>query len=227
MPDDGSKPVHRHFLRSLVLGCFVVSGIFIFTGEDRRGLYLLNRDNALAGMTDAAQPDSFDIVYGELGNSRRTLAHTGDAGRSRLIANRRLRTGGPAADRPGSIGDILSPGARRTIDRADDTVGVATAVVPTAIGGGVFDPVTGLGPATPLGQGTGPVGVVIPGGPGDPTDPDNPGDPDEPTDPVVPAVPEPASWILMIFGIGMLGMVLRRCAMPVGIGPTGIGPATA
>lgn len=80
------------------------------------------------------------------------------------------------------------------------------------------DPTTPTNPTNPTDPTTptNPTNPTDPGTPTDPTDPTTPIDPTDPTPPITTpdpgpgAVPEPASWALMILGIGVVGASLRR-----------------
>lgn len=75
--------------------------------------------------------------------------------------------------------------------------GAPADIPPTA-----FTPV----PFPPIGG----VPIIVPGGPGGPVDPSPPVDP--PVDPPIipPAVPEPATWLMLIAGFGVVGSAMRR-----------------
>lgn len=70
--------------------------------------------------------------------------------------------------------------------------------VPPVVGGG------GGGGGGPPGGGGSPPG----GGP-------PPGPPSAPPPPVMPAIPEPSTWLMMLFGFGTIGWVLRREGVPI------------
>ena len=183
----------RHFSKFVVSGIIGTALLSSFAEQDRRSLFFGDREEAFAvsevGASNFDGGGPYSIYLADRTGDRRPT-------RSRRIP-RALPTGlpGDGAFNPISVGVGGSdPGA------SADALQLASVDTPAVL-------VPSAGPSgsngnfgSPIGQASGPVGdlVIVP------TDPD-PG----PVDPVVPAVPEPASWILMIIGVGLLGSTLR------------------
>jgi hypothetical protein len=124
------------------------------------------------------------------------------------------RTGGGEAD-PGAFG-LRIPQIRTTTDRTSpqssqssflpppDTAMVESATTTTPMASGV--PGTDLIGLPGLGYGDPGAGGGLPGS----SNGTLPGGGGGPIGGTTPAVPEPASWVIMLFGIGVVGAVMRR-----------------
>ena len=219
----------RFFPAMMVLGLAVAAGIASFSESDRRGLLRWDRPAAFAA-SETNQPNSYDIVY--LGYSRssaigsfpgrRTTAESGPGVGARRIIPRRgddlgdtLGTGAPstAIASPLAGNGPVGPGSGQSVIPALQPSGNnPAALTPFAPGN-----LGGIG-ATPPGLIAAPGAGTPPPATGDGTPPPSTGDGTPPrgtgdgTPPVVPAVPEPAAWLLMILGVGMLASALRANA---------------
>lgn len=193
VPASGKSPYRLYTRMMPVLG--VAAVIASFAEADQRGLLFRSSDTAFFAEDSAlAVPNGGTIAYLTSGADRPYGA------RRRTVAARPGARSGLAVI-PATIEDPASAGggASRLIDAAPAAVerpvtlsAISPAGTGTAVGG---QPAPGPGfPESPIG--------LIADNAGNP-DPNNPG-------PVVPAVPEPASWLLMIIGVGWLGLSLRR-----------------
>jgi hypothetical protein len=90
--------------------------------------------------------------------------------------------------------------------RAQEVIDPASRTNPGAPGGGIPAPPGGGG----IGGGVGGGGGIGDGGGGGGGGPPGPNPPGPPTPPVVTPVPEPATWLMMIAGVALLGLQLRR-----------------
>lgn len=203
-----------------------------FVDQDRRGLAFFTEPEifAVEQSVDNAQPTEFPIVWGEpLGSTSNRVSNPfGSPRTNRQVAEAPLRedpfiTRNPVGSSNGDSGaptslnaDEISSGAtqlaqtntnaRQTPASADldrsVPAGVATPPVPQVV------PV--IAPSVP-GFFPGSTFIVTPGAnvpPGSVT-PSTPTTPATPVDPIIPAVPEPSSWLMMILGVGILGLMLR------------------
>lgn len=193
MAEMGTEPARspfRLYIRLLpALGVATLVGSFI--EADQRGLLFQSGDIALLAEDAAlAVPNQPMGMYFGVGDMRDRGARGRDFVRrppaSRILAGIPADLGsdnavGPA---PGSSRTILEQPPRE--GQASPTIASAT-TTPAAT-----QPGTGsFGPSFP----DSPIGLIA-------VDTTTPG-------PVVPAVPEPASWLLMILGVGWLGLALR------------------
>jgi hypothetical protein len=188
-----ARTQYRLYVR-MVPALGLIAMISSFAEADRRGLLFDSGDFALlADSTALAMPNgtsgSSGMYFG--------VAQTGDLGaRQRSI-------GGRPASRI-----VSAPLLATNVAPAGPSAGVASPLVED--GAGPSQPIPGLAgiPTANAATVTRNQGASGPGFPDSPigliaVSTDTPG-------PVVPAVPEPASWLLMIFGVGWLGLSLRR-----------------
>jgi hypothetical protein len=116
----------------------------------------------------------------------------------------------PVLDRPASpIPADLANLPNRVMDVIEPGSAPAGALPATPGSGGIPLPIPplpgGSGGAIPPGTGT-PPGTGDPSGPQPPAPPVPP----PPSPPVVSDVPEPSTWLMMIVGVGLIGLQLRR-----------------
>jgi hypothetical protein len=199
----------RFFPITMVIGLILVVGLVSFSEQDRRGLLLWDRPDALADGADAQLPGSYEIAY--LGYSRASYGLNDRTARSgdRLLRHA-VPTGGRATDTDPTGARRIIPG-RRDADSFGSSEPLLQDALPLAdIGPGsapLIAQSAGNGPFTPGnlgGSGPTPPGIIGPIETG--TAPPATG---EDTPPVVPAVPEPAAWLLMILGVGLLAGAMR------------------
>lgn len=220
----------RHFAAYVVGSLLLLLLLASFFENDRRGLLFTNLPEAFAANEFDQSGQSYRITFGTLPG--------GDYGARRTIPRRPAGfVPAGSSDSPagavGVPGNALAPDDGVTLPSfgSSEQLGVGD-VPPSFLGNNPGFPPTGgtpppVGiPGNPGGENPGDPGTppTDPGGenPGDPgtppTDPggENPGDPGtpptDPGDPPVPAVPEPASWLMMIIGVAVLGQILRRRA---------------
>lgn len=197
-------------LSSFLIGGLGVVGLFgAFVEQDERGI-LFGQDPEVFAVSEIPNISNSSTSYPVIWASP-NFARTSQRRQARLVDTRQrnipanLAQGGlPSESSPASSGagaplSNLIPNTNPQIS--------TLAAGPSAVGNpnGTASG-NGLQNLTPLGQGGGPVGGTIVPVAADPTDPTAI---IAPVDPVVPAVPEPASWLLMILGIGALGGALR------------------
>lgn len=186
----------RHFSKFMLggLGCLAV--VTAFGEHDRRGLLAFDMPEAFAAAEESGQdfvgmfPMTFPVSFVAGAEPR--------GGASRTIPSRGALAA-PADDGTGSpVGALPSVAAEVPSEPAASQFAATPAALgnPTGRDGGFGDIPGGSFGSTPVSA------IVI-------DDPD-PVDPGDGGDPVVPAVPEPASWLLMLLGIGALGTALRR-----------------
>ena len=205
----------RFFPAFMVLGLAVILALVSFSEQDRRGLLRWDRPSAFAAGDVMQGPDSYEIAY--LGYARSSPQSYG-------LVRKASAVGDPITGARDPI-----TGARRSIPARGEPFGPAAAgappsqlAPPLALGGpagsggnslvapSAGNGNSGLTPFTPGnlgGIGATPPGVIAPiatGGPPPATGGETP--------PVVPAVPEPAAWLLMILGVGVLAAALRSNA---------------
>lgn len=182
---------HRHFTLLLFsAGAFVLAfGSLIET--DRRGLLGWERPAAFAAGKVTPLTASYDNIYFGPGQAGR-IADRGGRRAARLIpsggGSSAIGTPAGAAAQSAFVAPLLPNDGS-----APTGPGGASASVnsnPPASGG-----TTPFTPSTLGGGGGSPPGVIVV---------DNP---------PVPAVPEPAAWLLMILGVGILATALRRRGM--------------
>ena len=195
MAEAASEPARspfRLYARLLpALGVATLIGSFI--EADQRGLLFRSDDMALLAQDSAlAVPNQGMAMYlgGDevRGGSPRGRNFIGRPPGSRLVPGNAstLDEANGVSPAPGGSRTIVDQPAREQL--ASPTLASATTApaAATSPGSGSF------GPSFP----DSPIGLIAVGT-------NTPG-------PVVPAVPEPASWLLMILGVGWLGLSLRR-----------------
>lgn len=127
---------------------------------------------------------------------------------------RKLATNG-VKPRERALGKIVQPSAAPPAEFVEALTppGTIVAAPPVAPPPTLADVIPGLpGSAAPPGVGlVGSPGGGAPGVPGAPSVPGTPGTPGTPQNPDVPsAVPEPATWMMMLLGFGVIGSSMRR-----------------
>jgi len=208
----GLKRRDRFFPATMMLGLAVVVGIASFSESDRRGLLRWDRPTAFAASEVNPQPGSYDIVY--LGYSRSSALGTFPGRRAATenapgVGARRI-----IPSRGDSFGDSLGAGAPSNAIASPFAgngpvgPGAGQSVVPALQPSGNNQAaLTPFAPGNLGGIGGTPPGLIAAPGTGTPPPATGDGAP-----PVVPAVPEPAAWLLMILGVGMLASALRANA---------------
>lgn len=210
MAEPASEPTRspfRLYIRLLpVLGVTILIGSFI--EADQRGLLFRSDDIALlAEDTALAIPNQGAGMYFRVGDSRggnpRGRNFIGRPPGSRLVPGNASALGedNGASPSPGGSRTISVQPVREQPGSPTLASGTTAPAAATPSGNGSF------GPSFP----DSPIGLIAVGT-------NTPG-------PVVPAVPEPASWLLMILGIGWLGLSLRRRKRPVHWGSATPAPA--
>lgn len=189
----------RQFTKLLLSGIGVFAIAIAFGQHDRRELLLYDQPEAFAASELAEL--SLPVGLSQGVGVRRIV-------RSRILARQISRSGrldAGQASAPNAGGGV---GAGPTIGLppfllSNPERSLASAGTPTGEGFGQQGPAltNAVGPET----GISPIPSIVPIVP---TVPDV-------TEPVVPAVPEPSSWILMIFGVGALGAVMRLRRYPL------------
>jgi hypothetical protein len=116
-----------------------------------------------------------------------------------------------------ALGKIVQPSAAPPAEfvkalTPPETVAAAPAIAPPPTLAEVIPAVGVPGSASPPGVALiGSPGGGGPGAPGAPGVPGAPGTPETPQIPVIPsAVPEPATWLMMLLGFGVIGSSMRR-----------------
>jgi len=182
---------HRHFTLLLFGAGAVLLAFASLIETDRRGLLRWDRPTAFAAGSVKPPPASYDISY--LGpDQARKVADQGGRRATRLIP---LRDGSSGIGTPAGAfaqSALVAPLLPSNGNAGTGSTGTTAPnnTNPSAPGGP-----TAFTPSTLVdGGGTTPGVIVV----------DNP---------PVPAVPEPAAWLLMILGVGMLATALRRRAV--------------
>ena len=205
----------RHFSKYVLGGLALFALIVSLSEQDRRALFLSDLPEAFAvsELQSQATP-RYPIVWGD----SMTGALRGQRPAIRSSATPVGVVASPAEPTSPGVGGFSGPTEQPQLATGSDSLPATAPALPS--GGS-----PSLGSIPSFGGGTGPIAGVIPGtpvtpGPTDPGTPADPGTPTDPatpvtppgpgTDPVVPAVPEPASWLLMLIGVGALGAALRR-----------------
>ncbi|MFC3309938.1 PEPxxWA-CTERM sorting domain-containing protein [Blastomonas aquatica] len=185
--------------------------VIAFGQHDRRGLLLFDQPEAFAASELAELSSPGGLAQG-IGVRRILPSRIGARQIARAVNPGSVQAPAPGASGPAGVGS---------------TIGLQPFVLsgpePSFASDGT-SPGQGLGQSGPVltstsvpGTGISPTPLIVPSGPGVvPTEPGIVPTVPDVTDPVVPAVPEPASWILMIIGIGALGAVMRRRQYTVG-----------
>ena len=214
VPNDPTVPAEQSkmLLRLLAVFAFAAVGLS-FLEADRRGLLF------------DADPFAFSVSEGALALTGPSVILFGDARRggagpryrsfNRGPARRLIPGRGAAPNEPGSGSPAGSPaGAIASNTRSTSPAPLAgTGPSPFVPGQSAetFAPTAPNGRSIP-GSGFAPSPIGFVAGETDsetpPTAPPVTVDPDP--SPVVPAIPEPASWLLMIIGLGWMGLYLRR-----------------
>jgi hypothetical protein len=173
------------------LGVATLIGSFI--EADQRGLLFRSDDMALLAEDAALAVPSqgLEMYLGgreARGGSPRGRNFIGRPPGSRLVPGNasNLNEGNGVSPAPGGSRTILDQPAREQLASPTLASAATAPSAATSPGSGSFGPNF---PDSPIGLIA--VGTNTPG-------------------PVVPAVPEPASWLLMIVGVGWLGLALRR-----------------
>lgn len=195
MAEAASEPARspfRLYTRLLpALGVATLIGSFI--EADQRGLLFQSDDIALLAEDAAlAVPNQGMGMYLGVSDARGGNRGRNIIGRppgSRLVTGNASDLGDDnvVSPAPGGSRTILDQPARQEQASPTLTSGTTAPAAVSPPGNGSF------GPSFP----DSPIGLIAVG-----TNP--------PPTPVVPAVPEPASWLLMILGVGWLGLSLRR-----------------
>lgn len=183
---------NRHFTILLFGAGAVLLGFVSLAENDRRGLLRWDRPAAFAAGEARPLPNSYDIIYLGLGQPHKGAEWDGRRA-ARFIP---LRDGLGIPGTP--MGTAAQPGY--IAPRLPDNGAGGTKPTDTPVAGAGNPSVpqgpTAFTPSTFGGGGGSPAGVIV-------TD-----------NPPVPAVPEPAAWLLMILGVGVLAAALRNRAMP-------------
>lgn len=192
-------PFHqRHFSKFALGGLGSLALLVSFAEHDRRGLLMFELPEAFAVESIPGQefvgmlPMTFPVSYipgQQQRGAARAIPPRGSAGGALVDTGPTAVAGGGAG-----IGPLqVEPGP----DEPTQQAAALPTTSPAATRG------TGsLGDIPNASFGNSPISAIVL------DNPDVPGDGGG--DPVVPAVPEPASWLLMLLGIGALGGAMRR-----------------
>ena len=189
----------RFFPVALVAGLAIVVAGLSFFEHDRRGMLRWDRPSIFAAGEIAGMPGSYEITYlGYSAGSGRGSPLIGGDEPDRILRReipRRADTTGLAPD-TGAPSAVAGVPAQSIAPQGGDAVPLAAAASPSSEGG-----TSGRVPFTPGGlggAGATPPGLIPTGA--------------NPAPPVIPAVPEPAAWLLMILGVGVLAGAMRSHA---------------
>ena len=204
----------RHFAAYVVGSLLVLLLVASFFENDRRGLLFTNLPEAFAANEFDESGQSYRITFGTLpGNyfgARRSIPRRPGGVTASSLADT------PTGSAVGVPGSGFAPDEGLTLPTFGSSEQSAVGEVPPSFVGNNPIGLPPTGGAVPPIAVPGNPGGETPGDPGTPSDPgtDNPGNPggETPVDPPVPAVPEPASWLMMIIGVAVLGQILRRRA---------------
>ena len=189
--------------RFFSLAAFVALGLAFtiasFLENDRRGLLKWDRPTAFAA-GELQLPVRYPVIYSGFGDRARPRAartlHFTEGGARRAIPRRIASANvandpvyGPESSPAASISELAGP------DLASDDL--SSEQLSRDPAKQYRTPFTSSG----LGGGSLPPGFVV-------AAPETGGTTNPP--PVVPAVPEPAAWLLMILGVGLLASLIRR-----------------
>ena len=204
IPSGSKTSPYRLYARMIpVVG--VAALVSSFVESDQRGLMFLSSESAFFAEDAAlAVPNGGATIYLASGGNG-----LGGLRQRAITSSRGTLTGMPSMTGVPDLSDSPGAGASRLIEvpesLSDNQVGIAARAPQVQGATGRSQPSPGPGfPDSPIG-----LIAVNTSNPGPVT-----GDPDNPS-PVVPAVPEPASWLLMILGVGWLGFSLRRRNVPI------------
>lgn len=188
----------RYFATYVIATLVAVVLLLSFSEADRRGLVFTDIPESFAADEIVQQRQAFAIA---IGRQPGTTA-VGDRP-SRTIRRLLPAFAAPPSRRARQTETTGTPGG------ATPTGGEALPIAAGQAGAGAGPQQLSLADVSPPGFGTGPVGVLPINDPGSPGTPGT----EIPTDPPVPTVPEPASWLLMIVGVAILGKILRHRAV--------------
>lgn len=151
---------------------------------------------SLLALLDARSPGEREKGALTATKTRKLASTTSDAKPHERALGKIIR---PAPTAPSEFVQALTP---------PTPVVAAPAVAPPVTLADVIPPVTG----TP-GSGAPPITTLAaPPGGGNPGTPGTPGTPTTTVPDVPPAVPEPATWMMMLLGFGLIGSAMRRRA---------------
>lgn len=211
---DPTIPSEQSKLLMRLLGVFAISAVALsFLEADRRGL-LFDTDPVAFSVSEGAialtGPSVIRFGHMQSKGKEPRFRSVGRGPASRLIPGRGARIGqsgsGGSDQRVGGAPPdpalIPSPPQGSPGQPSSPTGGLPNAGLLSAPRLGQSVPGTGFAPS-PIGFVPGPSANQPPVTP-------PPGTINPDPDPVVPAIPEPASWLLMILGLGWIGIYLRR-----------------
>ena len=209
-----------------LLGLTLISGLATaFINQDRRGLSFFTEPEAfLVEEMVKPEPTSFPVEWGqspatlslaprprrseEQFRSRKPVQQTAQALQPFMPSPSTERStptvNSPPPDAPTSVSPVRTASISSAAQPAPAPAASGQTIAPTiqpVPNGLTLVPLDSL----PLGSGLTGGNLIRVGTDSELDFPDNTTTPD----PVVPAVPEPSSWILMIIGVGLLGIMLR------------------